>query len=173
MSLLTNQAVQKELNITDEQKEKLQAALQELRGGFNNLSREERQKKVEEMAKKADETIKTVLDEKQQKRFGELDIQIQGGGAINNPKVAKHLGLDQAQKDQLKKIQADNAPSTRFDFQNATQEELQKFMSEARERREKLNAALLAVLTPAQKKTFEKMQGEKFTFPARNRTRNP
>ncbi len=124
------------------------------------------------MAKKADETVKTVLDEKQQKRLGELEIQRQGAAAINRPEVAKKLDLDQAQKDQLKKIQADNAPTTRFDFQNASQEERQKFFTEARERRDKVNTALLAVLKPAQKETFEKMQGEKFTFPARNRNRN-
>ncbi len=46
-SLLMNQAVQKELNITDEQKEKLQTALRGGgRGDLQNLSREERRKKL-------------------------------------------------------------------------------------------------------------------------------
>ena len=156
--------VQKELNITDAQKEKLQALRGE-RGNQQNLSREDRQKLFEELAKKADETIKSVLDEKQQQRFAELRIQRDGAGSLARAEIAEKLGLDQAQKDQVKKIRADNAPTNRPNFQNATAEELQKFATEARERREKINTALLAVLTSAQKESFEKLQGAKFTFP--------
>jgi Spy/CpxP family protein refolding chaperone len=165
--LLMIEEVQKELNITTEQKDKLQAALRGERGNTQNLSREERQKRFEELAKKADETVKSVLDEKQQTRLEELRIQREGASSLERAEVVAKLGLDQAQKDQIKKIQADNASTARFDFQNATAEERQKFMTEARERREKTNTALLAVLTPAQKESFEKMQGEKFTFPRR------
>jgi Spy/CpxP family protein refolding chaperone len=162
--LLAMAEVQKELSITDAQKEKLQALRGE-RGDLQNLSQEERQQRFADLAKKADETIKSVLDEKQLHRLAELRIQREGASSLARAEIAEKLGLDQAQKDQVKKIQADNMPTTRPDFQNATQEERQKFMAEARERREKLNTALLAVLTPAQKESFEKLQGTKFTFP--------
>ncbi len=173
VGLVTMEAVQKELNLTSEQKEKLQTALRRERGGNQNLSREERQKRFQELAKKADETIKNTLDEKQQKRLEELRIQREGATALTRPEVAKKLGLDEAQQEKIKKIVADNAQTrSRTSFQNATQEERQKFFAEARERREKENTALLAVLTADQKKAFEKMEGEKFTFPRRGRNRN-
>lgn len=167
-SLLSIAEVQKELNITDAQKEKLQDLRGKI-GDVQNLSREERQKKFEELAKKTGETIKTVLDERQQKRLAELRIQHDGAGSLARAEVAEQVGLEQAQKDQIKKIQTENTPTNRPNFQNATQEERQKFLTESRDRREKTHAAILGVLTPAQKEAFEKMQGAKFTFPPQRR----
>ena len=170
VGLLMMEAVQKELNVTDEQKEKLQA-LRTDRGSLQNLSREERRNKIQELAKKADESIKTVLDEKQQQRLEELRIQQEGAESLTRPEIAAKLGLDDAQKEKIKKIQADDDAAPRPN-RNATQEERQKYFAEARERREKRDAAILAVLKPEQKASFEKMQGEKFEFPRRGRTRN-
>ncbi len=167
-ALLQMEAVQKELDLTSEQKEKL-VALRPDRGSFQNLSQEERQKRIEELAKKTAETVKSVLTEQQQKRLAELRLQREGASAITRPEVAKKLSLDDAQKEKIKKIDADNQPAERLDFQNATQEERQKYFAEARERREKTETALLAVLTPAQKENFEKMKGDKFEFPQRGR----
>ena len=135
------------------------------RGDFQNLSREEMQKRFEELAKKTEEAVKTILDAKQQTRLAELRIQRDGGSSLSRAEIADKLGLEKAQKDQIAKIQADSAPTTGFDFQNATQEERTKFMTESRERREKANTAMLALLTAPQKESFEKMQGAKFTFP--------
>jgi Spy/CpxP family protein refolding chaperone len=172
LGVLSIEEVQKELNITDEQKEKLAALRPERGNNAQNLSREERAKRFEELAKKADETIKTVLDEKQQSRLEELRIQREGTSSLERAEVVAKLGLDDAQKEKLKKIQAESNSAGGFDFQNATQEERQKYQAEARERREKRDTELLAVLTADQKAAFEKMKGEKFEFPQRGRTRN-
>lgn len=142
-------------------------ALRGDRSSQQNLSREERQKQSEELAKKADEAVKTVLDEKQQHRLSELRIQRDGASSLARAEIAEKLALDQAQKEQIAKIEADNAQTERPNFQSANQEERDKFIAAARERREKMNTALLAVLTPEQKEAFEKMQGAKFTFPQR------
>ena len=172
--LLRNEAVQKELNLTGEQTKTLQEKLQALRGNredFANLSREELQKRFEEMGKKTEEAIKTVLDEKQQERLKELEIQAVGAAALMAPEVAEQLKLEQAQKEKIQKIQQESRPTERFDFRNASQEERQKYLQEARERREKTNKELLAVLTAEQKEAFEKMQGKKFEFPQQGRRR--
>ena len=170
-ALLSIEEVQKELNLTDEQKQKLEA-LRSDRGSLRDLSREERRQKLQELAKKADETIKTTLDDKQKARLEELRLQVEGPNALTRPEVAEKLGLEQAQKDKIAKIREAGESTGRFDFQNATQEERQKYFAEARERREKANAELLAVLTPAQKEAFEKMKGAEFKFPERRRNRN-
>lgn len=166
LGLVSIEEVQKELNMTAAQIEKF-TALRGDRSGQQNLSREERQQRAEELAKKADETVKSVLDEKQQHRLSELRIQRDGASSIARADVAEKLGLDAAQKEKIAKIEADSRPTERFDFQNATQEEREKYMAAARERREKANSELLAVLTAEQKETFEKMHGAKFSFPQR------
>jgi hypothetical protein len=172
--LLAIEEVRSELKVTPEQAEKLQAlrGSREDREALQNLSREERQKRYAEMAKKAEDTVKTVLDETQQKRLEELRIQRDGAESLTRAEVAEKLGLEQAQKDKIKQIAEAGDSNRDFDFQNATQEERQKFFTEARERREKRNTDLLAVLTDAQKQSFEKMHGAKFTFPERRRNNN-
>lgn len=166
--LLAMEEVRKELNITSEQAEKLRAA----RGNpedFQNLTREERRERFEQLVKKTEETIKSVLDEKQQQRLSELRIQREGPTALARPEVAEKVGLDQSQKEQIQKILEESRGGDRFDFQNATQEERTRYFAERRERSEKANASILAVLTSTQKETFEKLQGAKFDFPERGR----
>jgi Spy/CpxP family protein refolding chaperone len=168
-ALLMIAEVQKELNITDDQKTKLREAIGGGggRGDFQNLSREEIQKRIEEAAKKAEETVKTVLDAKQQERLGELRIQRDGAVALARAEVAEKIGLDQAQKDKIKKVQEESAANRpNFPGQNATEEERTKARDEARKAREKVTTEILAVLSPQQKEAFEKLQGAKFEFPA-------
>ena len=168
-ALLTIAEVQKELNITDDQKTKLREAIGGGggRGDFQNLSREEIAKRVEEAAKKVEETVKTVLDSKQQERLAELRIQREGAAALARAEIAEKIGLAQEQKDKIKKAQ-EEAASARANFpgRDASQEERTKAMEEARKAREKVNAEIMAVLSPQQKEAFEKLQGAKFEFPA-------
>ncbi|MCA9067968.1 MAG: hypothetical protein KDA84_03545, partial [Planctomycetaceae bacterium] len=127
--LLRNEGVQKELKLTEEQSKTLQEKLRAARGSredFNNLSQEERQKRFTEMAKKTDEAINSVLDEKQKKRLDELQLQMAGPAALVIGEVAEKLNLDQEQKEKLRKIQSDNRSTQRFDFRNASSEERQK-----------------------------------------------
>lgn len=166
MGLLSSTEVQTELKITDYQKTKLDSLRAE-RGSREGLSRDERRARDEEFAKKADEALKTILDEQQQQRLAELRLQRAGARALTSSVVAEKLALDQAQKDQLAKLEADAAAVDRPDFRNASQEEREKYFTESRQRREKMESAMLAVLTDAQKETFVAMQGAKFTFPPR------
>lgn len=174
--LLGMEAVQKELAITDAQKEKITKLQEEARGAFRgggnpqDLSDEERAKRREEAAeraKKTEQSLKEILDEKQYARLNELAIQQAGVMAISRPDVAEKLKLTDEQKKKLRELAESNQGGGRGGFNpNATQEERQKAMEEFRARREKLNTDAMAVLTPEQKKAFEEMQGKKFEFPA-------
>ncbi len=166
LALVRNEAVQKELKLTDEQKEKLAKKVEALRGNPPNV--QDPLQRFREMNKKRAEIVKEVLDKKQQKRLEEIQLQRTGAAAMADPDIAKKLKLDDDQKEKMKKIlMEDRAGAKPFD-RTATQEERQKFITEMRKRVEKRNTALLAVLTPEQKEAFEKMQGEKFEFPQRN-----
>jgi hypothetical protein len=54
-----------------------------------------------------------------------------------------------------------------------SEDERREFVTRMRERGEKYNADIIAVLTPNQKADWEKMQGKKFEFPAPQFGRRP
>jgi hypothetical protein len=181
--LLAIPEVRKELSITPEQEgllDDLRADLQkEMEGMFGNfgnfreLSDEERQKRGEEfrtkmadLTKKTDEAVKMVLDEKQMPRLQQLQVQQEGPSALLRAEIADKLGLSDDQKGKLAEIQKKSTPDMRGAFrQGQSREEIEKVMTEMRERREKARADMVAVLSPDQKEKWEAMQGKKFEFP--------
>jgi Spy/CpxP family protein refolding chaperone len=186
-SLLRMEEVQKEISVTDEQKAALEKAAEERRaqreqgGGFNfqelqNLSEEERakrmaefQKTMEEATKKADEQVKALLKPEQVARLNQLRVQQEGLGALNREDVQKELGLSEEQVGKIKAAtEARNARPTGGppNFQDASEEELRKMREEREARVKKYEEEMKAVLTADQTAAFEKMQGAKFTFPA-------
>lgn len=179
LGLLMMPEVRTELKVTDEQQQKLRTAMEGLRpeggggqrGGFGNLSEEERaemRKRMEEMQKKADEAMKSVLSEEQITRLRQLEIQRQGAGALGRPDVAEKLGLTDEQKAKMREIQEGARPDFAAfgNLREASQEEREKVMSEMRAKREKADADMMALLDAEQKAIWESLVGEKFNFPA-------
>lgn len=136
--LLGQEAVAKELNLTDDQKskigdinEKAQASMRDLFADMGDLSPEERQQKMTEIRDKmqaqrteTNKALEAVLLENQAKRLKEIFIQVRGEQALRDPAVQDALGLSE---DQKKKIRSP-----------------------------------LEVLSDDQKAAFDKMKGEKF-----------
>jgi Spy/CpxP family protein refolding chaperone len=125
---------------------------------------DEMRKKMEEANKAAEEKVGKILKPEQLARLNQLSLQ--RPGAITRPEVAKQLGLSQEQQDKIQKIQEESRPQGGGNFQNMTEEERQKFVAEANERREKAQADMLAVLTGEQKTKWTELQGKEFKFPA-------
>src|SRR3972149_6675178 len=113
--------VQKELGISDEQKGLVEDMLADLTeqgraafGGFRdsqNLSEEERRKrmeegrkKAEELGKKAEEMIGMILEPKQVERLGQLGLQRQGTMAFARPDIIEKLGLTEEQQQKVRSI---------------------------------------------------------------------
>lgn len=170
VGLLRMPEVRKELSLTEEQNKQVEAALEQAnpgRGGFGgqqDLSQEERQKRMEEMRKKMDEataSVKKVLTPEQNKRLEQLTLQRQGAGALARPEVAKQLGLSDEQKEKIAKIQE----STRVNFRELSDEERQKAFAEMPQKQEKARSEILALLTDDQKAKWSEMKGKEFTFP--------
>jgi hypothetical protein len=181
-ALLRMQEVRKELNTSDEQNKEIDGVLakaDEARGGFNfqdlqNLSDEERQKRMEEMRTKTEEANKAaeqkldkILKPEQLARLKQLSLQRQGVNALTRPDVAKELGLSQEQQDKIQKIQEGARPQGGGfgGGQNLSDEERQKRFAEMQQRQEKAQADMLAVLTDEQKTKWADMKGKDFTFP--------
>lgn len=179
--LIAMPEVQKELKLSDEDAAKITKKLEELRPArgtgagfqdFQNLSQEERQKRMEEFrkqreesAKKVEEALKADLTADQFKRLNELRLQREGlGMSIERPEVADKLKLTSEQKEKVKTVIAANRPQF---GRGGGQGGERPSREEMQQRREKFQADLMAVLTPEQKTAWENLQGAKFTFPER------
>ena len=181
-ALLGIPEVQKELVISDEQKgliEDMQADLRQQmfsganfnREEFEKLSEDERRKRMEEfrkkgeeISKKATEMIAMILEAKQVERLAQLRLQSEGVAALARADVAQKVGLSDEQRQKIEKTQKDLEDLWRS-MRNASQEERQQAFSNMREQREKANGDILAMLSPAQKDSWDKIQGKKFEFP--------
>ncbi|MDZ4685892.1 MAG: hypothetical protein SH850_12560, partial [Planctomycetaceae bacterium] len=194
MALVQMPEVQKEIKVTDDQKGLIDEMAKDLRDGgprpnreeLQNLTEEQRtarfaemRKQGEERIKQADEGLKAALEAPQFARLNELRIQneVQRVGvhaSLSRAEVAEPLKLSQDQKDKVAKISEANrqqfgggrGPGGAQPGQDGQRPDFQAIMAEARAKREKANTEALAMLTPEQKTSFEKMQGAKFEFPA-------
>src|SRR6185437_67931 len=92
---------------------------------FQDLSDEERGKRMAEMQKKNEETTKKtdaavakVLDKKQLTRLNQLQLQREGVNAFHRPDVAKQLDLTEEQETKMQEIQAKAMEEGRAGFGN-------------------------------------------------------
>ena len=183
--LLAIPEVQKELNITDDQKAKLEDLRTEMQKDFQSamagfdfqslqdMSQEERTKKMtelrtkgEELNKKIDVKVEAVLDEPQMKRLKQLQIQREGVAALSRPEVIAKLALTDDQKAKIKQIQDDSRTQGRAAFnRNATPEERQAAFAKMQESRTKVLKDTLAVLNDDQLMDWTELTGKEFKFP--------
>lgn len=192
MGFLRVPAVQKELNISEEQLKKLEQLVEQMRSQpmakieamspeerkakreeLEKLSPEERRAKMAELMKGRGEGIQNKLREilkpEQLKRLHEISLQARGPMAIGDPKVVEELKITDEQRRQVAEIrdktmkQIQELMTTPGDWQSMTEEGRQK----AAELRQKAGEEVMKVLTAEQREAFEKMKGNKFDMPPR------
>jgi Spy/CpxP family protein refolding chaperone len=163
-ALLERPDVQRELNLTEQQKtqirqmqEAMRAAWQEMR----NLPPQERRQKMEELRQKNDPT--KVLNETQKKRLRELELQAMGPTAFLQPEVADELKLTQEQRSRLQGIVMQQMQQLREQFQSGGFGQGQGAQN-FQQIREQMEKQMLEVLTPAQREKWQQMQGKPFQF---------
>jgi hypothetical protein len=169
LNLLSVPKVQENLKLSDEQKSKAQAAVEQLNSerqkafaGLQNASDEDRQKafaSLQEKTKSSWEEASKALSKEQLERLDQISLQAMGTGALNDETVAKTLMLTEEQQQKLRDVSTEVGGKMReIGFGEGTQEkraELQKEMTDKS----------LAVLTDDQRAQFAKMQGEKIELP--------
>ncbi len=183
IQVLAMEEVQKELLLNEDQVRKVKETLDGIRQGAGNfnfrdlqdLSQEEREKKLAELqakaaeaSKKATDEINKLLDDKQKARLAELQLQREGINAIVRKDVAEKLGLSKEQTDKIAKLQEESRTAQRGagNFQDLSQEERTELFAKMQKAREKVTADMEGVLTADQKATWTKLLGAKFEFPA-------
>ncbi|MBL8866555.1 MAG: hypothetical protein JNK93_13430 [Planctomycetia bacterium] len=204
--IATNTVLQEELKVTGEQKTKLEDALKPITAKRNEilgiaapgaggnrrpaggqrpmLTDEQRKEREEKLAKLSEETKKAVegvLDEKQAKRLGQINVQLLGFGAYSDKTVQEKLKLDDSQKEKIKGIAEEyakdsaelrrDAPRGAFGFgggrpggQQPSEEDKKKIEDYTKKSdglRKEAEDKVVAVLTADQKNTWKELVGEK------------
>lgn len=166
--LLSNEDVVKELELVDDQQEKLAAMRQrtqeearEMFSGLRDLSADERREKFEEFRtkmadrqKEIDKEIDGILLSHQKSRLAQIQTQMQlrrqgGGSALSSDRLVEELGITDAQKEQLQKVQEE--------VRNEMRDQIRKLQADAQKK-------VLDVLSPEQRKKYEEMVGEPFSI---------
>jgi hypothetical protein len=135
LNLVQNPAVQKELNISEEQLKKLPAAVQK--------------------------ALAEVLDPNQVKRLRQIELQQRGPQALADAKVAQELKLSETQSEKIKTILEDSRKETAELFKGGNRESFQKLGALRKETQEKVQN----VLTEEQKSAWKNLVGEEFKMP--------
>lgn len=204
--IATNKVLQEELKVSDEQKTKIEDALKpitakrtELLGGAAGgqrrpgggaggqrpmLSEEQRKERDEKLAKLNDETKKAVegvLDEKQGKRLGQINVQLLGFAAYTDKGVQEKLKLDDGQKEKIKGINEEYTKDRGELFRDAPRgafggaggrpggqqpsdedkKKIEEFTKKSEGLRKEAEDKVVAVLSADQKATWKELVGEK------------
>jgi hypothetical protein len=175
LRILTNEAVQKELELAADQKADITKLSEEAQTkgreafagidfqGLRDLSREERDKRMapvrqkqEALSKDIAKKIEAVLLPHQAERLQEIYVQVRGVDVlISDADIAKQLAITEQQKGQLETVRDEYFRQ----FQGGQGGfDPQRLAAQRKEREDKS----LAVLTAAQKEQFAKMKGEAF-----------
>lgn len=168
LMLLQNEGVQKELKLTDEQIDKARSAGAELmnkfRSDFQNFqdkSQDERRELGERMQSESKKAVAGILKPEQQKRYDQLQLQMQGVNAFESEDLQKALKLTDEQKSKLADLRSSVDSQMRELRQGGGGQG--NFARFGEIRREAMTKAQ-ALLTDDQKKSWREMTGEPFEF---------
>jgi hypothetical protein len=159
LMLLQAEPIQKELDLSDDQKTSISKLAEENRpgggggGGGGQMTQEERQTRRDELTKK----VNDVLLPNQQERLAEITLQLQGAQALSDPKVADKLQLTDDQKKQLADLSTDYRQKTRDLFGGGGPPDADAMSKLRTDETDKA----MAILTSDQKDQFTKMEGKK------------
>ena len=178
VSLLSIEKVQGELKLSSEQigtatkvGEKLS---QDRRALYEDLSREERRERGDELRIKAAEIsyaavmqIAETMDDTQKKRWREITLQVRGAAALAEERMAKRMELTEEQVKKLTDLTAKQREKMRETFRQSQGQDLsrEERIEQFRAMVEETNKQRLAVLTDEQRAKFKEQQGEKFELP--------
>jgi Spy/CpxP family protein refolding chaperone len=178
LGILSIDQVQQELRLTAEQREKLKTLGQQIRDEVRKqveelpgLSPEVRQARLAEIIAKsrltADSVRKQVLDSlqpEQQARLREVTIQLRGPIALADEEIARALNLTEQQRAEIKAIREsalEGVRSLTAPLREKHEAPTPELEAKAADLQRQAVEQSLGVLTPEQKESLEKMQGEK------------
>jgi type II secretory pathway component GspD/PulD (secretin) len=152
MSVVFQDSVRTELNITDEQIAKLEELSQSSspdRSRLREMSSEERTKFFAENQKKSEEQLKTILKVGQYTRLQQLSLQRRGPSVLLQDEMATEFKITDTQKEKLEEAAQQRRDAFRNAFRDGLSEEERNRVSA------EWNEKMLAVLAPEQKQLWD------------------
>jgi len=151
--LLRLEHVQKELELLDEQKEKLEQIAKRYYdqtrqnwSDFRELSLQERQRKMAEIRQKNEERLEAVRKQTEEvllphqlARLKKIEFRIRATAALANPRILDQLGLSDQQKQWLEEIRAEMEDKTRQLQEEMLEKSLQLLTPEQRDNLRQIN----------------------------------
>jgi Spy/CpxP family protein refolding chaperone len=172
IAMFTQEAVQKELKFTDEQKGKAQEAvtaarqahMDELRG-LQDVPQEERAAKIATVTKAmTDEAVKALaLSDEQVKRYKQINIQAARAQAFALPEVQAKLNLTDDQKSQIREITTESRTKGAEIRKNAG-ENKEDARKQTTARNKETTEKIFALLKDDQKAAWKELTGEPFEY---------
>lgn len=164
--LLRSEKVQKELELTDDQKSQLEKiaeqAREKMREAFQGgQGGRERFQQVQEEINKA---IQNVLLPHQWKRLNQIQLQVAGlAGAVQREDVRKELNITEEQLQKIREATQKIVEEMRGQRpQQGERPDPAQMQERFRQMRQKMDEAVASVLTEEQKNKWKEMIGEKF-----------
>ena len=162
--LATLPEVVTELKLTDEQKTKISAIADQLqsdiRSSFGGGGGPPDMDKMEQMNQEATTKVDALLDAGQQKRLGEIAVQVNGASSLNDAAIRKQLNFTDEQTKKYEEARDANRAAM-SELMGMSREERQGKMADMRK---EADDRLLGVLTDQQKTEFEAMKGTPLTI---------
>lgn len=183
LAVVSSEPVQEELGLVEEQVSKINDLRREMRGGrggrggrdgerpnFRDMTDEERQewmaerqKEAAERAKQEKEKLGEILMDHQTKRLEEISLQLRGVSALQDPEVAKQIGLSEEDQEELRDTIREESQKMREEmrdlFGSGDRDQIREKMTEMQK---KMEDEVMAVLSSEQKEKFVEMKGESF-----------
>ncbi len=178
IGLLSMEQVQTEMKLSDEQKTKVNAITEKLRGEMREQflalrdveDRAERMNKMNELSTQMDrklrEELRGSMERPQMMRLYQIRLQVNPvADSLTNEFLARRLEITDEQKTKLAEVTKEmQAKQTELygKMRDASQDQRGAIFQEFRQLRTDANEKALGVLTDAQKSSFEEMKGDKF-----------
>jgi hypothetical protein len=192
-NLIASEAVQKELQLSEDQKRKSAELAGKLRTGVSFPRREEQQKLgPDEQRKKYDESVQKrnalekqlqkqlygLLTETQTRRLKGLSVQRRGLAALLDDEIGLELSLTARQKETIKaafptasgrssRIPDERTPSPKSLSPAEREKQLSDLRMKSEEQRKAAEVKAMSALTAEQKTKLEKLKGATFDFSRR------
>lgn len=161
--LLRQPAVQEELKLTAEEKEKIKKLFEGFRDRLIEAVENGQRDKMAGLIQEQEKALPTVLNASQRKRLKEVFIQVQGLWALTDPGISKDLQITTEQKKKIQDLQKESEEAMKKLFQQggaANRKDAQRKLADFHKQ---ANEKGLALLTTAQQAKWKELSGEPFT----------
>lgn len=165
-SLLTQEAVEDDLKLSEEQRAKVVQLTQQLEEQrrevfqeFQKLRPDDQRQRMDQMFEDNRKAVADILRPDQAQRLQELDWQAQGPMAFGNPEMVKELKLTDAQRKQIFQIHSESMPRPDFGPDGDHHRPPPPPSAGARQ---KTMAKIITVLDADQKAKWQRLTGEPF-----------